>query len=127
MIMQKKMCIPVEILCRDLPSEFATYIQYCRVLNFDEKPDYNGLRQLYRNVFIRKRLSEDYVFDWTILNRKNSAALDKMIDSPRDLMSDSKASQTSDKSGERHGEYFSGTHRNDDSPTITSLQISNNT
>jgi len=93
-IMEKKMRTPVEILCGDLPSEFAAYIHYCRDLNFDEKPDYNGLRQLFRNVFIRKGFSEDYVFDWSIQNRKTSAALYKMIDSPQDRMSESKASQT---------------------------------
>jgi len=94
MIMEKKMRTPVEILCGDLPSEFAAYIHYCRDLYFDEKPDYNGLRQLFRNVFIRKGFSEDYVFDWTIQNRKTNAALNKMIDSPRDRMSESKAPQT---------------------------------
>jgi len=94
MIMEKKMRTPVEILCGDLPSEFAAYIHYCRDLNFDEKPDYSGLRQLFRNVFIRKGFSEDYVFDWYIQNRKTNAALYKMIDSPRDRMSESKAPQT---------------------------------
>jgi len=123
MIMEKKIRTPVEIICRDLPTEFATFLHYCRALNFDEKPDYKSLRQLFRNVFIRKEFSEDYVFDWTILNRKNSAELDKMIDSPRERMSTSKASKTSDKSGERHGEYFSATQSNNDSLTI--LQISN--
>jgi len=123
MIMEKKIRTPVEVLCKDLPSEFATYIHYCRALIFDEKPDYKALRQLFRNVFIRKGFCEDFVFDWTILNRRKSAALDKMIDSPRDRMSTSRTSKTSDKSGEQHREFISAPESNNDSLTI--LQISN--
>jgi len=123
MIMVKKIRTPVEILCKDLPSEFDTYIHYCRALTFEEEPDYKSLRQLFRNVIIRKGFSEDYVFDWTILNRKNSAALNKMIDSPRDRMSTGRASKTSDESGERHVEYFSAPQSKRES--LKTLQTSN--
>ncbi len=52
-----------------LPSvaEFATFLNYCRSLRFEEKPDYDYLRQLMRNLFHRQGFSYDYVFDWNIL------------------------------------------------------------
>ena len=48
-------------------AEFATYINYCRSLRFEEKPDYSYLRQLVRNLFHRQGFSYDYVFDWNTL------------------------------------------------------------
>ena len=48
-------------------AEFATYINYCRSLRFEEKPDYAYLRQLIRNLFHRQGFSYDYVFDWNAI------------------------------------------------------------
>uniref|UniRef100_T1IQH1 Non-specific serine/threonine protein kinase n=1 Tax=Strigamia maritima TaxID=126957 RepID=T1IQH1_STRMM len=48
-------------------TEFATYLNYCRSLRFEEKPDYSYLRQLFRNLFHRQGFTYDYVFDWNLL------------------------------------------------------------
>lgn len=48
-------------------AEFATYLNYCRSLRFEEKPDYPYLRHLFRNLFHRQRFTYDYVFDWNML------------------------------------------------------------
>jgi casein kinase 1 len=40
LILKKKMATTIEQLTRGLPSEFAEYLNYCRKLRFDEKPDY---------------------------------------------------------------------------------------
>lgn len=48
-------------------AEFATYLNYCRSMRFDEKPDYSYLRQLLRNLFHRQGFTYDYVFDWNML------------------------------------------------------------
>ncbi|GCB78154.1 hypothetical protein scyTo_0017707 [Scyliorhinus torazame] len=48
-------------------SEFSTYLNFCRSLRFDDKPDYSYLRQLFRNLFHRQGFSYDYVFDWNML------------------------------------------------------------
>uniref|UniRef100_A0A8C4QJU8 non-specific serine/threonine protein kinase n=1 Tax=Eptatretus burgeri TaxID=7764 RepID=A0A8C4QJU8_EPTBU len=48
-------------------AEFATYLNFCRSLRFDDKPDYSFLRQLFRNLFHRQGFSYDYVFDWNTL------------------------------------------------------------
>eukprot|EP01083_Nonionella_stella_P095913 269380_1 len=71
-ISEKKMSTPIEILCKHFPSEFATYLNYCRSLRFDDKPDYAYLRRLFRDLFFRQGYAADYRFDWTVLNYQHS-------------------------------------------------------
>ncbi|TNN04117.1 hypothetical protein fugu_001146 [Takifugu bimaculatus] len=66
-ISEKKMSTPIEVLCKGYPSEFSTYLNLCRSLRFDDKPDYSYLRQLFRTLFHRQGFSYDYVFDWNML------------------------------------------------------------
>lgn len=93
-ISEKKMSTPIEVLCKGYPcecgrsfraepaaplppaltpalcsspAEFSTYLNLCRSLRFDDKPDYSYLRQLFRNLFHRQGFSYDYVFDWNML------------------------------------------------------------
>ncbi|KAK4531009.1 hypothetical protein CCYA_CCYA06G1866 [Cyanidiococcus yangmingshanensis] len=73
-ISERKICTPVDILCRGFPSEFATYLNYCRSLRFEDKPDYNYLRRLFRDLYRRKGYQDDNVFDWTMM--KQSALAD---------------------------------------------------
>lgn len=44
-------------------AEFVAYLRYTRSLRFDETPDYAFLRQLFRDVYVRKRYT-DITFDW---------------------------------------------------------------
>ncbi|KAB2619724.1 casein kinase I [Pyrus ussuriensis x Pyrus communis] len=53
-----KESISIEELCRGYPKEFAAYLNYCRSLRFDEKPDYAYLRKLFR------RYRRDLKYDW---------------------------------------------------------------
>ena len=41
------MATPIDVLCKGAPCEFATYLNYCRSLRFEEKPDYR-----YKQSFI---------------------------------------------------------------------------
>ncbi|XP_061352922.1 casein kinase 1-like protein 11 isoform X6 [Gastrolobium bilobum] len=66
-ISEKKMLTSIEVLCKSHPSEFASYFQYCRSLQFEDKPNYSYLKKLFRDLFIREGCQFDYVFDWTIL------------------------------------------------------------
>ena len=79
-IMEKKMTTSTEALCRyfifikffsGFPNEFITYLNYCRSLRFDDKPDYSYLRKLFRDLFIREAYIYDYVFDWTVVKYRN--------------------------------------------------------
>ena len=54
-----KLTTTVDVLCKDLPVEFAMYINYCRGLRFEEKPDYVYLRRLFQELFDRKRFKRD--------------------------------------------------------------------
>merc|ERR1712168_575019 len=73
-ISEKKMSTNVESLCRSYPSEFATYLNYCRALQFDDKPDYSFLRQIFRSLFHRQGFTYDYIFDWNLLRAGGSRA-----------------------------------------------------
>jgi casein kinase 1 len=57
----------LQALCRGYPTEFASYFHYCRSLRFEDAPDYQYLKRLFRDLFIREGFQFDYVFDWTIL------------------------------------------------------------
>jgi casein kinase 1 len=79
-IMEKKMSTPVEVLCKHFPSEFVTYLNYCRSLRFEDRPDYAYLRRLLKDLFFREGYQYDFVFDWTILNYN---AKEKNDESPK--------------------------------------------
>jgi len=67
-IMEKKMSTPIEVLCKHFPCEFVTYLNYCRSLRFEDRPDYAYLRRLLKDLFFRESYQYDFIFDWTILN-----------------------------------------------------------
>merc|ERR1712060_269000 len=67
-IMEKKMATPIETLCKHFPSEFVTYLGYCRGLRFEDRPDYAYLRRLMKDLFCREQIQYDFIFDWTVLN-----------------------------------------------------------
>lgn len=67
-IMDKKMSTPVETLCKHYPFEFSKYLNYCRSLRFEDRPDYSYLRRLLKDLFFKDQYVYDFVFDWTILN-----------------------------------------------------------
>jgi serine/threonine protein kinase len=46
-------------LCLDIPIEFMAYIDYCRNLKYEEKPDYSYLKCLLLNLFKMKKFNAD--------------------------------------------------------------------
>lgn len=58
-IKEKKIQTTIEQLTRNSPEEFSKYLQYCRNLRFEEKPDYNYLRNLFRGLMERSGYSND--------------------------------------------------------------------
>ncbi|EAR95573.2 kinase domain protein (macronuclear) [Tetrahymena thermophila SB210] len=69
-IMEKKLQTQVEELCKGFPSEFATYLAYTKNLRFDEKPDYEYLRKLFKDLFKRQGYEQDYQYDWKLIAEK---------------------------------------------------------
>ena len=62
--------ISYEVLCKDLPNEFISYIKYCRNLSFEQNPDYEYLRNLFRNILLKNNQINDLKFSW-IISKKN--------------------------------------------------------
>uniref|UniRef100_A0A3B6GR63 non-specific serine/threonine protein kinase n=1 Tax=Triticum aestivum TaxID=4565 RepID=A0A3B6GR63_WHEAT len=71
-ISERKVATSIEALCRGYPSEFQSFFHYCRSLRFEDSPDYQYLKRLFRDLFIREGFQFDYVFDWTILKYQQS-------------------------------------------------------
>lgn len=65
LITEKKLSISVERLCRELPDEFKDYLNYCKGLQFDEEPDYEFLRGLFKQLALKMEIEYDGVFDWS--------------------------------------------------------------
>ncbi len=68
-IMEKKLQIPTEILCFGLPDEITYYLNYCKSLRFEDRPDYDYLRGLFvkllYNCISQYMLTKDQLkFDW---------------------------------------------------------------
>lgn len=63
-IRHKKLATTIEALCKGYPEEFANYLNYCRKLQFDDKPDYAHVRRLFKNLFIQSNFGGDFLFDW---------------------------------------------------------------
>lgn len=66
-IKERKMSIDLEMLCSDLPQEFGIYLNYCRNLKFDEKPDYGYLKKIFKELFVKNGYEYDYVYDWLLI------------------------------------------------------------
>jgi len=73
-IMDRKLATPSEVLCRNFPPEFMTYLKWCRGLRFDDRPDYAYPRMMLKDLFFRENYVCDYEFDWDILNRESIEA-----------------------------------------------------
>lgn len=71
-IMEKKLTTALEVLCEFLPSEFVTYLAYCRNLKFDEKPDYPFLKKLFRDLFEKMEAEYDNYYDWKVENENKN-------------------------------------------------------
>ena len=65
----KKICIrKIETsssdLCVGLPKEFVEYFDYCNDLEYEQKPDYTFLKNLFLKVLRNEKEKFDYIYDW---------------------------------------------------------------
>ena len=70
-------------LCQGLPSEFYEYMCYCKTLEYKEKPNYEYLINLFKNLYISKNYdnSKNIEYDWySILTDPNK--IKKYTDEP---------------------------------------------
>lgn len=57
-IMRKKIMTSFKVLTKDLDNEFYMYFLYCDSLRFDQTPDYNYLRSLFKNIYTRNHYTD---------------------------------------------------------------------
>lgn len=59
-------------------------MNYCRSLNFEDKPCISDLRRLFKNLMKKKQYEYDYMFDWVIKKSKIKEPLYKDDDKEED-------------------------------------------
>jgi casein kinase 1 len=59
-----------QVLCRGYPSEFQSYFHYCRSLRFEDSPDYQYLKRLFRDLFIREGWFSIYILQNKVFHHK---------------------------------------------------------
>ena len=64
-ILKVKLDTSAEQLCKGFPQEFVTYFQIVKNLEFTEEPDYSGLRNMFKDLFLRLGYTYDYQYEWT--------------------------------------------------------------
>jgi serine/threonine protein kinase len=65
-ILERKRRITMHPLVEKVPIEFRTFLEHCRSLGFDDKPDYTTLRSLFSNLLLQKGFQRDAAFDWDV-------------------------------------------------------------
>ena len=56
-------------------AEFHSYFEHVRSLSFEDRPDYDYLKRLFRELFFRRGYAYDNVFDWNMLPAAGSAGV----------------------------------------------------
>lgn len=56
----------MEVLCEGLPACFLSYMNYCRNLKFEQKPDYKYIKGLFDQTFVEFKYEADGRFDWVV-------------------------------------------------------------
>ena len=50
-------------------AEFRLFFEHVRALRFDDRPDYDYLKRLFRELFFRKGFTYDNLYDWEIIQQ----------------------------------------------------------
>lgn len=83
---QKKISTSLEELCKDFPRNFCNafydslaafldYMKYTRSLRYEESPDYNHLKNLFRKVAEEHHYALDSVFDWMVFTSRGKVSV----------------------------------------------------
>ena len=62
--MEKKLATSSETLCKNHPKQLLQFVEYSKNLKFDEKPDYNYLKNLFLSIMKENELRIEYIYDW---------------------------------------------------------------
>jgi hypothetical protein len=62
--MEKKIEYRPEVLCKNMPPEMLLMLQHIRALRYDEKPNYDLLRNLLKECMQHNEIENNNYFDW---------------------------------------------------------------
>jgi casein kinase I family protein HRR25 len=62
----------LSVLTVGLPVEFEIFFNYTRGLEFEDLPDYVGLRDLFKGLAKKMKIEYDEVYDWTLPSRRTT-------------------------------------------------------
>eukprot|EP00826_Nyctotherus_ovalis_P045922 TRINITY_DN512_c0_g2_i2.p1 TRINITY_DN512_c0_g2~~TRINITY_DN512_c0_g2_i2.p1 ORF type:complete len:331 (-),score=95.09 TRINITY_DN512_c0_g2_i2:399-1391(-) len=68
LIKDKKMSMKIEEICKGQPGQFVRYLNYCRGLAYESKPDYDFLRKIFKDLFYEKQYDKNFSLDWVTLS-----------------------------------------------------------
>ena len=81
-IKDKKVATTIESLTRGLPEELNIYLQYCRNLKFEERPDYNYMRKIFKDLMYKSGHDYDYQYDWVLKKQGQKIPEDDFVGQP---------------------------------------------
>ena len=85
-IYELKKKISLTRLCKYLPEEIKNYMEYCKDLSFEQEPNYDYLRGLFKQILSKMQKINDNIFFWNKNknedNKKNKIDLFKRKESP---------------------------------------------
>lgn len=56
----------IEDLTAGHPKEFCQFLNYSRKLKFEEKPDYQLVISMFRELFVKESFDFDFMYDWIV-------------------------------------------------------------
>ena len=116
-ILERKKETSSEDLCKNYPHEFFEYVDYTRNLEYEENPDYDFLRQKFKDVLKGLNEEMDYIYDWT-----TSTDLKKRTNKKKEVVSeygseDNKDNNEKDLESNNHDQAASPAHQLDRNAT----------
>ena len=58
-----------ELLCKGLPQEMITILIHIRSLKYEERPNYDLIKNEIRKCMKEQNIEYDYQYDWMISNK----------------------------------------------------------
>ena len=116
-ILERKRETSSEDLCKNYPHEFFEYVDYTRNLEYEENPDYDFLRQKFKDVLKGLNEEMDYIYDWT-----TSTDLKKRTNKKKEVVSeygseDNKDNNEKDLESNNHDQAAPPAHQLDRNAT----------
>lgn len=68
-----------------MPIEFANYMHYVRSLRFEDRPDYSGIRKIFKKLLKKEGYEYDHLFDWVMIDQQHVGSNIFSVDSFDDI------------------------------------------